>query len=279
MSENWTRLECEFIVDDYLDMLEAELRQRPFSKAEHRRALKTRLRNRTDGSIEYKHQNISAVMISAGHVYIRGYKPAWNYQDLLEEVALQRISHGKQNIATIEDLLIDESPTRIRIDQVASLIEEPPGRLPGKRIRDRQGRTPCHVDYAAREARNRYLGVRGEEFVLQIEQKRLAEAGREDLIGDIEWTSEVIGDGAGYDIRSFRGDSDEPLYIEVKTTNSGKYQPFLISANEVSFSSEHDSEFSLYRVFDFARSPRLFCLEGRIDAHVELTPTAFFARF
>jgi len=32
--------------------------------------------NRSDGSIEYKHQNISAILLRASQIYIQGYKPA-----------------------------------------------------------------------------------------------------------------------------------------------------------------------------------------------------------
>jgi len=62
---------------------------------------------------------------------------------------------------------------------------------------------------------------------MRLERERLLELGRKDLVGDIQWTSKEMGDGAGYDIRSFQGQTDEELFIEVKTTNSGKYQQFL----------------------------------------------------
>ena len=60
---NWTRLEVEAIVADYFDMLDQELRGQAFNKSEHRRRLKAVLDGRSDGSIEYKHQNISAVLL------------------------------------------------------------------------------------------------------------------------------------------------------------------------------------------------------------------------
>ncbi len=62
---------------------------------------------------------------------------------------------------------------------------------------------------------------------MRLERERLLELGRKDLVGDIQWTSKEMGDGAGYDIRSFQGQTDEELFSEVKTTNSGKYQQFL----------------------------------------------------
>ena len=120
-----------------------------------------------------------------------------------------------------------------------------------------------HINYAEKEARNRVLGRRGEEFVLAVEKSRLASLGRTDLARDIEWTSNEKGDGTGYDIRSFEGSTDEELFIEVKTTNSGMYQPFLISRNELLFSEANVDRYALYRVFDFADAPALFNQKGQ----------------
>jgi hypothetical protein len=76
----WSRDEVDLIVADYFNMLKAELAGRPYSKAEHRRALQPLLGGRSESSIEFKHQNISAVLVGMGLPYIEGYKPAKNYQ-------------------------------------------------------------------------------------------------------------------------------------------------------------------------------------------------------
>jgi vacuolar-type H+-ATPase subunit E/Vma4 len=70
---DWTELEVEAIVADYFSMLEKELRGVPYNKSAHRRALKPLLRDRSDGSIEMKDQNITAILIEAGHPYIRSF--------------------------------------------------------------------------------------------------------------------------------------------------------------------------------------------------------------
>jgi hypothetical protein len=57
----WTDIENDLIVADYFAMLADDVSGRPYSKAEHRRALLPLLNNRSEGSIEFKHQNISAV--------------------------------------------------------------------------------------------------------------------------------------------------------------------------------------------------------------------------
>jgi hypothetical protein len=64
---DWTGVEVPATVDDYLAMLTAEAAGQQYSKTVHRRVLRQRLSaNRTDAAIEYKHQNISAVMIALG---------------------------------------------------------------------------------------------------------------------------------------------------------------------------------------------------------------------
>ena len=60
----------------------------------------------------------------------------------------------------------------------------------------------------------------------------LSAFGRNDLAESVRWVSDLDGDGAGYDIRSFEPDGSERL-IEVKTTNGWDRTPFHISRNEL----------------------------------------------
>jgi len=139
--------------------------------------------------------------------------------------------------------------------------------------------TSRHYNFAEREVGNQQLGKRGEEFVLQFEKNRLALSNRDDLAGEVEWTSKVKGDGAGYDIRSFIPENEKELFIEVKTSNSGKYQPFYISENEVEFSKAYSDQYSLYRVFNFKREPKLFILPGNVSQNVQLVANTYRAIF
>jgi len=279
MSQQWSRLECEAIVADYISMLYAECRGEAYSKAGHRRSLKQKLNNRSDGSIEYKHQNISAILLKADHVYIRGYKPAWNYQALLEEVVVSRLEQADKDIQAVEEVLSARLPEQLFMPDLHSIFVGPPEMKLKHRIREARTFKAKHINYAEKEARNRILGERGEEYVLAVEQARLASLGREDLVQDIEWTSKEKGDGAGYDVRSFDGITDEELFIEVKTTNSGMYQPFLVTQNELLFSEANVERYALYRLFDFADTPALFSLKGRLTNHVQLEPKLYSAGF
>lgn len=276
---NWSRLECEAIVADYFDMLAMEIAGTPFVKAKHRRALLQNLGGRSERSVEFKHMNISAVLVHAGERYITGYKPAWNYQGLLKDVVLDVLAaRGKKlEVLEIEELdALDSVPV---LGDPSKLFVLPPDRRDQLSVGNSPVRTPRKVNFAEREERNRHLGELGEEYVVQVEKQRLELMGRSDLAKEIEWTSRDRGDGAGYDIRSFDGETDDELFVEVKTTNSGKYQPFFISANEVDFSKEHSDRFSLYRVFGFDREPKIFRLPGAIDQHLDLEPQLFRAGF
>jgi hypothetical protein len=276
---DWSRLECELIARDYLDMLVEELNCRDYSKAKHRRNLRSFLEDRSEGAIEYKHQNISAVLIDLGLPYIRGYKPAFNYQDLLANVVeAQVVLRQIQLLESVDRLIQDvpEKPLEPEWDAVVVAKTELARRDTVQMVREF---APRHYNYAAREGHNKRLGERGEEFILCLEKQRLASFGRGDLVDEIEWTSKTQGDGAGYDIRSFNAQTGQELFIEVKTTNSGKYQPFMISDNEVAFSEEHSDQYSLYRVFQFKDDPRIFTLNGGIREHANLLVLEYTATF
>ena len=83
----WTKAENDLIVADYFAMLASDLAGRRYNKAEHNRRLRNQI-GRGRGSIEYKHQNISAVLKGLGESWISGYRPAFNFQmSLVDAVA------------------------------------------------------------------------------------------------------------------------------------------------------------------------------------------------
>lgn len=90
LGHRWTRTEDEIIVDAYLRLLEAEKAGHPLVKAVVRREVEA-LTGRSKGSVEYKMQNISAVMQSLNCDWITGYKPAANYQTELADVVREKL--------------------------------------------------------------------------------------------------------------------------------------------------------------------------------------------
>jgi hypothetical protein len=89
---DWSEEDNQIVIDAYFDMLHRDRVGRPFNKAEVNRTVQAQLPGRTRGSIEYKFQNISAVLDEAGHPYVTGYKPYRNYQESLRELVLARVT-------------------------------------------------------------------------------------------------------------------------------------------------------------------------------------------
>ncbi|MFO7606878.1 MAG: DUF3883 domain-containing protein [Desulfurivibrionaceae bacterium] len=279
LGDAWDWLECEAVVADYLAMMELDLRGERYNKSQNRRELQTKLNNRSDGSIEFKHQNISAIMIELGYPYISGYKPAFNYQQQLKDVILMRLTENRHLLEKQVDSFVEQDPPLIKEFIWKDVLETAPEKNIFPPHPETREYTPRFYDFAEREVSNRRMGERGEEFALQFERHRLTLLNRNDLAKEVEWTSKKQGDGAGYDIRSFNPENEEELFIEVKTSNCGKYQPFFISENEVAFSKVHSDQYALYRVFNFRQAPKLFMLPGDISRSVQLVANSYKAVF
>lgn len=87
----WSDDENDVVIDAYFQMLTWERIGREFVKADVNRSVQQQLPGRSRGSIEFKFQNISAVLNDAGYDFIDGYKPLANYQDALAERVLKRV--------------------------------------------------------------------------------------------------------------------------------------------------------------------------------------------
>jgi hypothetical protein len=65
--------------------------------------------------------------------------------------------------------------------------------------------------------------------------------------------------------------------VEVKTTGLGQYFPFSVTATGVRCSEDQAAKFHLFRVFDFAHSPRVYVLSGPLRYACRLEATVFRA--
>jgi hypothetical protein len=277
--EDWRRDEVERIVADYLEMLLRELAGQPYNKTAHRRSLQQRLPGRSEGSIEFKHANISAAMLEFGYPYIRGYQPRSNFQrGMLLEVMQQQLGLHRQ----LDDLTLSavERPAVAadHADFARVMSDAPRVEIAAREAGPAYLRPPVKRDYFAREAQNRSLGQAGELFALDFERWRLIQLGAGQLADDVQHVSVDHGDGLGYDIRSFETDGSQ-RFIEVKTTNFGERTPFYVSANEARFARDHSDRFRLYRLFEFRTAPRLFELSGPIESHCLMDAVSFRASF
>ncbi|MCE2926237.1 MAG: DUF3883 domain-containing protein, partial [Rickettsiales bacterium] len=151
---------------------------------------------------------------------------------------------------------------------------------PGKEVQQQttnKKKTIRKFDAAARDAKNRELGLIGEEFIVEVERQKLIALGYVDLAAEVKWVSKHLGDGAGYDISSYDIDKAQ-IFIEVKATRGGITTQFYISENELMVSKEKGLSFRLYRVFDLDKEPRIYVLKGALDSALDLQPTSYRAR-
>lgn len=78
-NSDWSEVEIQAAVDAYLKMLAREQSGQKFVKTEENRILREGpLAGRTKGSVEFRMQNISTVLVEMDRKRIEGYKPAKN---------------------------------------------------------------------------------------------------------------------------------------------------------------------------------------------------------
>jgi hypothetical protein len=80
-------------------MLADDIAGRANGKAEHNRLLQG-LIDPPRGSIEYKHQNVSAVLMGLGEDWMPGYKPAFNFQVSLVDAVDRSAANAQQCAST-----------------------------------------------------------------------------------------------------------------------------------------------------------------------------------
>ncbi|HEV7765439.1 MAG TPA: DUF3883 domain-containing protein [Thermoanaerobaculia bacterium] len=281
MGQDWSIDEVRATVVAYFEMLEQELRGQPLNKSSSRRRLGALLSERSEGAIERKHQNLSAILIELGFPYVRGYKPLSNYQRLLAEVVRDRLPHATSLIEAVRARALAPLADALSVDgELLGRLVEPPipsePRSGPSRISDRPRVRPI-ANYLELEAQQILLGAAGESFTLKFEAERLWRAGQKELANRVEHVSRTRGDGAGYDVLSFEETGRERL-IEVKTTTFGPHTPFFVTRNEVRVSADHADQYYVYRLFNFRDDPRLFMVPGGIASSFTLEATQFVAR-
>lgn len=275
---DWSREEVEACVADYLQMLALQLNGQRYNKTEHADALMQRLNGRNRASVEFKHANISAVMIALGYPYIDGYKPRGNYQALLVDAVEAQLLANDALQAAVEAAVLRPAIAMAVAEAASVWVPTPrPARVKETPARYVPSFSPAKRDYLAQEARNRSLGRAGELFVVELEARRLHAAGKKTLSERVEHVAGTKGDGLGYDVLSFEESGRERL-IEVKTTAFGQLTPFYVSRNEVARSEVDADIYRVYRLFNFRARPKLFDLAGAIGASCEVEAVSFLAR-
>jgi hypothetical protein len=186
---DWSAGEVTAVVEDYLEMLQAEITGQRYVKTHHRRALLPRLNPvRTGGAVEYKHQNISAAMLDLGLPWIRSYKPMSNDQDAFADDIQRQLEADSKLLLVLRDGIEkdrphdqedDAAPGTVRLRRTPApappapaAVKEPPGPpaqlsaqssqgLPSitERIYPRRDPATCRI-FATVEAAGNALGCR-----------------------------------------------------------------------------------------------------------------------
>jgi len=266
----WSEREVRATVVSYFDMLKLELAGQNYNKAQQNALLRTQLNGRSKAAVEFKHQNISAIVMELGWVPIAGYKPMKNVQRALVDAVEAELHHSEELDRLTRESLAREftgtttaAPDVVAAPQLQLDISEWSPRTTG-----------VTRDYLYRADQNARLGAAGELAALEFEERRLTALGKRNLVSRIEQVSVTRGDGLGYDISSFE-ESGAKRLIEVKTTVYSKETPFFASRNEVSASAYFGAAFHLYRLFRFHTKVGMYQLRGSLADSCHLTPTDF----
>jgi hypothetical protein len=267
---DWTGDELDLIVADYFSMRADQFAGRSYVKARHNALLRERI-VRSRGSVEFKYENVSAVLVKMGMSWIPGYKPARHYQGAIAEAIWRYLEREPEALDVPVALQLAQTPENVfvPVPVLQRTAEEPPEVL--RRLIQK-------FNPVERDLRNRSLGKAGEEFVLELERRMLTDIGCGDLSQKVRWIADEEGDGAGYDVRSFTPEGDERL-LEVKTTNGSARTPFFLSRNELAVAKERSEDWRLYRVHLFASSPHIFTIAPPLDSALHLRPELWRASF
>jgi len=269
---DWTQSEIDLVVSDYFDMRSKFLRGEYFVKARHYEAI-MRATGRSKGSVERKYMNISATLERLSLPWLKGYAPYRNFQAaLLKSVEKYVAQEWNEDFAP--ELIPNQlgEPSQIFVEQPPEIGEPLTSNNP------EMERIARKFDAALRDERNRKLGLVGEKRVYESEIARLSAAGRLDLAKKVQWVSQELGDGAGYDIRSFTHDGKE-RFLEVKTTIGHQRTPFFLSRNERDFSEEEPDRFRIFRLYDWGKEPRAFFIQPPLENNLILEPATYRASF
>lgn len=273
---DWTDSEIEVAVETYFDMLHMQLDGQEFVKRAVETAALRLLPGRTRGSLEFKLENISAVLDALELSWLGGFVPARNYQRRLEDAVLDFLAADETLVEQLRqaDEAVPPTPT---VPALEDPLVPPPTSASRHRNDDHRAGIVRGGWAGGHDEANKRLGTDGEKWVIELEQRKLRSAGRLDLAARVRHVALEIGDGLGYDVLSFDPDGRE-LHIEVKTTKSGHGTAFALSPNEIRVSRREPECFRLYRVFSYGPDAHYYILAGDLETLVDLTPTQYSAR-
>ena len=181
----------------------------------------------------------------------------------------------KQEICQTIEINPDEQYKKLK--EITNVTKGKPKINNTKKQKERKAKK---INYEKQNIENINLGKFCERMVYLKEIERIKNEGRKDLLKKIIWVSKDEGDGAGYDIKSLRkiGDEYEPIYIEVKGTNTNKIDNFIVTINEIRASIEYKDRYYICQIINAQKdNPQFKYTQGEIDKNFKLDAIQFQA--
>ncbi len=196
-------------------------------------------------------------------------------KDLLENININELNHLVKNIDELQFEIIYKP-----IDNEKENLDDKT-EFKNKFIKPKKNK-----NYIEEYTKKQVIGVIGEYIILKNEKERLKNSRQAELVrkvNDIEWSSKLIGDGLGYDIKSFDIKDRKVInkYIEVKTT-VGQDKDFEITANEVNKSKTLNTNglYVLARVYNLDiknKTANFYFKEGNLESNYDLKTRVYIA--
>src|SRR3546814_15693933 len=126
------------------------------------------LNDRNRAAIEFKHANVSAVMVAFGYPYIDGYKPRGNYQAMLVDAIEAQLTTNDELQAAVQAAVLRPATAAALTDPASVWVPTPkPARGKEAPAGYAPRLSPATRHYLAPEARNRSLDLPGEPFIVE----------------------------------------------------------------------------------------------------------------
>lgn len=204
------------------------------------------------------------------------FKPNYIVQGFIH-LNKERVNNIVQQYGSVEKMLglfVDENSEEIPLEseklyvnlpkEIKPTIIESVNLKPREIVVTKNKKAIKKIDYLARNKSNSIIGSKGENLILDIEKKRLKEAGKHELADKVKRVS-IDDDSLGYDILSFEVNGEEK-YIEVKTTStSNNHVRFYVSLNEYSIGKNKDNYFIYFVEKINSKSPKVTIIKNPID--------------
>lgn len=276
----WSSTEIDAALDLYFRMLDMQIADKHFSKAECYREFVSRFPMRSKSAIERKCQNISACVTRLDIPFVKGLVPLGHFQAALLDAVTERVD---RRAAALRAYALQKLPAVMneKVDDAgldSALVATPDFCSTPSQDTALSGRVRRTIDYAAREQSNRELGLAGELWVVRYEQAALRHGKLGELAERVRHVSVESGDGDGFDIASFDHRTGEPRLIEVKTTRASVFTPFYVTRNELQVSQREGDRYRLYRLHEFGYRTRFYQLSGSLSESCDLAPQLYTAK-